>query len=63
MEKLINVIEQVIKSEDIGAVIMGLLLIVIGILVIVFKPHWVLTGNAFWYIKNEREENYMLIFF
>ena len=59
MGEIINVIEQVINSKDFGAVIMGLLFIVIGILIIVFKPHWILTGGQYF---NEREEDYALIF-
>jgi len=60
MGKIVNVIEQVINSKDFGAVIMGLLFIVIGILIVVFKPYWVLAGRGQYF--NEKEEDYALIF-
>jgi len=62
MGKIISIIEQVINSKDIGAVIGGLLLIVCGIAIGVFKQTWLIAGSTFLAYMKEEAENYVAIF-
>ena len=63
MEKIINVIEQVINSKDIWIVAFGLLLLLFGIAIGVFKQTWLIAGsNALSYMKDDEVEDYLVIF-
>ena len=63
MEKIINVIEQVINSKNVGVVIMGLLFIVIGILIGVYKQTWLIAGSSALSYMEEEVVDYLAIFF
>ena len=62
MGKIINVIEQVINSESIWVVAIGLLLIVCGIAVGVFKQTWLLSGSSHLTFMDDDAVDYIAIF-
>jgi len=58
MGEIINVIEQVINSKDIGVVVASLLLILVGVAVGVFK----IAGTGSLVVMEEEAKNYVAIF-
>jgi len=62
MENFINVIEQVINSKNIWVAVIGLLFIVLGIVIGVFKQTWLISGSSFFSYMEDETVDYIAIF-
>ena len=63
MGEIINVIKQVINSENIGVAVIGLLFILIGIAIGVFKQTWLIAGSSALSYMEDEAVDYIAIFF
>ena len=63
MGKIINVIEQIINSKNIWVVVIGLLFILLGVAIGVFKQTWLIAGSSALSYMEENVVDYLAIFF